>query len=98
MNKKFIAMMSALSLCVTVSACSKTNTKKSENTTSINIESLEVGDFVFEDVKCQNSKGRLINIPDIVRNVIFYNNTIGIEFFKDKIVQFDFENNLFYVK
>ena len=64
----------------------------------INIESLEVGDFVFEDVKCQNSKGRLINIPDIVRNVIFYNNTIGIEFFKDKIVQFDFENNLFYVK
>ena len=41
MNKKFIAMMSALSLCVTVSACSKTNTKKSENTTSINIESLE---------------------------------------------------------
>lgn len=64
----------------------------------INIESLEVGDFVFEDVKCQNSKGRLINIPDIVRNIIFYNNTIGIEFFKDKIVQFDFENNLFYVK
>ena len=64
----------------------------------INIKSLEVGDFVFEDIKCQNSKGRLINIPDIVRNVIFYNNTIGIEFFKDKIVQFDFENNLFYVK
>ena len=64
----------------------------------INIESLEVGDFVFEDVKCQNSKGRLMNIPNIVRNVIFYNNTIGIEFFKDKIVQFDFENNLFYVK
>jgi len=41
MNKKFIAMISALSLCVTVSACSKTNTKKSENITSINIESLE---------------------------------------------------------
>ena len=64
----------------------------------INIESLQVGNFVLENVKCQNSKGRLMNIPDIVRNVIFYNNTIGIEFFKDKIVQFDFENNLFYVK
>ncbi|MBQ4554028.1 MAG: hypothetical protein IJA53_02860 [Spirochaetaceae bacterium] len=64
----------------------------------INIESLQVGNFVLENVKCQNSKGRLMNIPDIVRNVIFYNNTIGIELFKDKIVQFDFENNLFYVK
>ncbi|MBP3928934.1 MAG: carbohydrate-binding domain-containing protein [Peptostreptococcaceae bacterium] len=44
MNKKFLAMMSALSLCVTVTACSKTDTQKSENTTSktsINIESLE---------------------------------------------------------
>ena len=41
MNKKFITMMSMLSLCVTVSACSKTDTKKSQNTTSINIESLE---------------------------------------------------------
>ena len=44
MNKKFIALMSALSLCVSVSACSKADTKKSESTTSktsINIESLE---------------------------------------------------------
>lgn len=45
MNKKLVAMMSALSLCVTVTACSKSedNTKSQSNTnkTSINIESLE---------------------------------------------------------
>lgn len=44
MNKKFLAIISALSLCVTVTACSKTDTQKSESTTSktsINIESLE---------------------------------------------------------
>ena len=42
MNKKFLAIISALSLCVTVTACSKTDTQKSESTTSktsINIES-----------------------------------------------------------
>lgn len=45
MNKKLVAMLSALSLCVTVTACSKNedNTKLQSNTnkTSINIESLE---------------------------------------------------------
>ena len=44
MNNKFLAIISALSLCVTVTACSKTDTQKSESTTSktsINIESLE---------------------------------------------------------
>ena len=45
MNKKLVAMMSALSLCVTVTACSKNedNTKSQSNInkTSINIESLE---------------------------------------------------------
>ena len=46
MNKKLIAMLSALSLCVTVTACSKNNnknlqTQSSTNKTSINIESLE---------------------------------------------------------
>ena len=62
----------------------------------INIESLEVGDFVLEDVKCYNPMSKWMKIPDIIRNSDI--NTIGIEFFKDKIVQFDFENNLFYVK
>lgn len=45
MNKKLVAMLSALSLCVTVTACSKNedNTKSQSNInkTSINIESLE---------------------------------------------------------
>ena len=45
MNKKLVAMLSALALCVTVTACSKNedNTKLQSNTnkTSINIESLE---------------------------------------------------------
>lgn len=45
MNKKLVAMLSALSLCVTVTACTKSedNTKSQSNTnkTSINIESLE---------------------------------------------------------
>lgn len=45
MNKKLVAMLSALSLCVTVTACSKsednTKSKSSTNKTSINIESLD---------------------------------------------------------
>lgn len=45
MNKKLVAMLSALSLCVTVTACSKnedsTKSQSSTNKTSINIESLE---------------------------------------------------------
>ncbi|RDY28491.1 carbohydrate-binding domain-containing protein [Romboutsia weinsteinii] len=44
MNKKLITMISALSLCVSVAACSKKNdTSKTENTTgsSVNIESMK---------------------------------------------------------
>lgn len=45
MNKKLVAMLSALSLCVTVTACSKSEDNKksqsSTNKTSINIESLD---------------------------------------------------------
>lgn len=45
MNKKLVAMLSALSLCVTVTACSKsednTKSQSSTNKTSINIESLD---------------------------------------------------------
>ena len=45
MNKKLVAMLSALSLCVTVTACSKnedsTKSQSNTNKTSINIESLE---------------------------------------------------------
>ena len=62
----------------------------------INIKTLQVGNFVLEDVKCYNPMSKWMKIPDIIRNSDI--NTIGIEFFKDKIVQFDFENNLFYVK
>ncbi|WP_312258108.1 carbohydrate-binding domain-containing protein [Romboutsia ilealis] len=45
MNKKLVAMLSALSLCVTATACSKsednTKSQSSTNKTSINIESLD---------------------------------------------------------
>lgn len=45
MNKKLVALLSALSLCVTVTACSKsednTKSQSSTNKTSINIESLD---------------------------------------------------------
>lgn len=64
----------------------------------IKIDSLQVGEVVVENVKCYNGKARFINLPDIVKNLAFYHNTVGMEFFKDKVVQFDFENMLFYVK
>ena len=42
MNKKLIALLSALSLCVTVTACSKNDNSNSNiKKASINIESLE---------------------------------------------------------
>ena len=53
---------------------------------------------VYENQKLINSATKKIKIPDLVRNVILYNNTLGIDFFKDKIIQFDLENNLFRIK
>ncbi len=64
----------------------------------INIEKIQIGEQVYENQKLINSATKKIKIPDLVRNVILYNNTLGIDFFKDKIIQFDLENNLFRIK
>lgn len=68
------------------------------NKTYINIEKLQVGNQVFENIKFIDSKTKKIKIPDLVRNVALYNNTLGIDFFKNKIIQFDMENKLFRMK
>lgn len=68
------------------------------NKTYINIEKLQVGNQVFENIKFIDSKTKKIKIPDLVRNFALYNNTLGIDFFKNKIIQFDMENKLFRMK
>ena len=52
MNKKLVAMLSALSICVTVTACSNNNdytTTQNNTKNSINLESLESVSVSKED-------------------------------------------------
>ena len=84
MNKKLVAMLSALSLCVTVTACSKNedNTKLQSNTnkTSINIIEVKAGEDKSSPSfkKCINENNELQGIRYSRRNYIKNGKIINI--------------------
>lgn len=62
------------------------------------IDLVKIGNIVVNNAKFCLSTSKRLKCPEIARNLVLNNNTLGFALFKNYTIQFDFGNNLFFME
>lgn len=75
------------------------NTKGKKTLSKVfTVKEIQIGKVIFNNIEAVNASNIFVKTNSFARNILSVMNSLGYPFFKDNIIQLDFENNVFRIK